>query len=187
MTREMFTMPTTKCTKRRALLLCWLAPFVLMPRASSAQAEAAPANAQPSASRADGKIVVQLKTTHRDRRLGTGTLVVDIYPGAACSTDFVLDHAHAHQLPRGDFFKQHFSATLDRGNLIIAIDPPSGGHPPWWKTITLNVHDWALPRHPLPPEQHYDAISHILTAVAPATDSRASQGIEVSRYVLIRP
>nr|WP_276318454.1 DUF5110 domain-containing protein [Sphingomonas sp. UV9] len=71
-----------------------------------------------------------------------GPLRLDVYPGADCMGTLYEDDGRTLAYTRRGYFRQTVRCTITPTGLSIDFAKPEGGFKPWWKSITVTVHNW---------------------------------------------
>src|SRR6202045_4939209 len=71
-----------------------------------------------------------------------GPLTLDIYPGDDCRGVIYADDGHSMAYARQVYFRQRVRCVVTDAGVDLAFDAREGRFPPWWRQVTVQVHDW---------------------------------------------
>jgi alpha-glucosidase len=71
-----------------------------------------------------------------------GPLTLDIYPGDDCRGTIYADDGHSMAYARQVYFRQRIRCVVTDAGVDLAFDAREGRFPPWWRQVTVQVHDW---------------------------------------------
>jgi alpha-glucosidase len=70
-----------------------------------------------------------------------GPLQLDVYPGPEGRGSIYQDAGDGFGYRDGDYYRASFRCQATPDGVVVSRDPVEGGFRPWWKEITLVVHD----------------------------------------------
>ena len=71
-----------------------------------------------------------------------GPLSLDVYPGDDCRGVIYADDGHSMAYARQVYFRQRVRCVVTDAGVDLAFDAREGRFPPWWRQVTVQVHDW---------------------------------------------
>jgi len=91
----------------------------------------------------EGTILPVSPLTQSTEEVPNGPLTLRVYPGENCHGDIYQDDGKTFTFRTGQYFRQHFTCTLNPdSSLAIHIGEPEGSFKPWWKQLRVEVHGW---------------------------------------------
>ncbi len=73
-----------------------------------------------------------------------GPLTLRIYPPTGfnkdCKGSIYLDDGVSYDFRKGQYFRVGFTCRLSAQGIIVAVTPPEGDFPPWWKLLSIEIY-----------------------------------------------